>query len=65
MATYDMLRYYTFANCWHMNESQSMALWETYSEKGKEIAIESTIEDYGNSINIQTMPGSLSAGKVE
>lgn len=38
-------------NCWHLNEDESYAMWKTYSNLGKGIAIQSTIENLWDSFN--------------
>lgn len=38
------IRQWTKVNCWHINESESEAMWRIYSESGKAIAIQSTFE---------------------
>lgn len=51
----------TFANCWHMNEHESAAMWSVYSRLGEGIAIQSTYhrlrdsfisEDHDQRVNI-------------
>lgn len=37
-------KYFTYANCWHINATESAGMWEMYREAGKEIAIKSNIE---------------------
>ena len=34
----------TFANCWHMNDYESAAMWSVYSRSGEGIAIQSTYQ---------------------
>lgn len=34
----------TYANCWHMNEHESAAMWSVYSRSGEGIAIQSTYQ---------------------
>ena len=33
----------TYLNCWHLNERESMAMWELYSVEGQGIAIQSRV----------------------
>jgi hypothetical protein len=33
-----------FVNCWHLNENESSAMWDIYSEKDEGIAIQSTFK---------------------
>lgn len=35
---------HTFVNCWHMNESESAAMWQIYGGAGAPVAIRSTFE---------------------
>lgn len=35
---------HTFVNCWHINESESMAMWRIYGGAGAPVAIRSTFE---------------------
>ncbi len=48
---FNKIRYYTFINCWHLNEHESTAMWKLYSEINKGIAIQSTITKLKNSLN--------------
>jgi hypothetical protein len=40
----------TVVNCWHAGESESEAMWRLYSENGKAIAIETTLDGLKESI---------------
>lgn len=35
---------HTFVNCWHMNESESVAMWQIYGGAGAPVAIRSTFK---------------------
>ncbi len=37
-----MFRRFTVINCWHLNESESDAMWKLYLKSGKGVAIQST-----------------------
>jgi len=43
-------KYFTYANCWHINTTESAGMWEMYREAGKEIAIKSSIESIQDAI---------------
>lgn len=36
-------KYLTYANCWHINDHESAAMWELYRSVGKETAIRTTV----------------------
>jgi len=38
-----LFRRSTYLNCWHLNERESMAMWELYSIEGQGIAIQSKV----------------------
>ena len=42
---YDTLRYTTYANCWHQRNQETAAMWNLYQDKGKEVAIRTTVEN--------------------
>ena len=39
------LRRFTFLNCWHMQDTESVAMWEKYGGSSKGVAIQSTLEN--------------------
>ncbi len=39
----DNLRKHVFVSCWHLNESESAAMWKLYLKSGEGIAIQSTV----------------------
>jgi len=43
---YDALRYMTYASCWHQRNQETAAMWELYQDKGKEVAIKTTVRDF-------------------
>ncbi len=45
-----LIRKYVYINCWHINSIESDSMWKSYTEKGKGVAITSTIERLINSI---------------
>jgi hypothetical protein len=50
----DILRYTrkdSFINCWHMNDYESLAMWDIYTNNGEGIAIQSTYRSLCDSIN--------------
>jgi len=36
------MRYWTYVNCWHMNERESAAMWKLYAKTDEAVAIQST-----------------------
>ncbi len=40
----ERIRYWTFVNCWHMNQHESAAMWRLYSATNQAIAVKSTYE---------------------
>ena len=49
---YNFLRDFTFVNCWHQSETESMPMWKMYAEKG--IMIKSDLSSLKNSLGIET-----------
>ena len=47
----DNVRQFWFANCWHMNEFESAAMWNIYLDTKNGIAIQSTFEKLVNSFS--------------
>lgn len=43
---YDALRYMTFASCWHQREHETAAMWQLYQDRGKEVAVRTTVRDF-------------------
>ena len=39
------MRQWTFVNCWHMNEVESVAMWQLYAKSSEAVAIQSTYQD--------------------
>ena len=56
------LRYYLYANCWHLNEHESAAMWSLYLKSGEGVAIRSTFGRLRASI--EAAPQIVRAGKV-
>lgn len=54
---------YTFVNCWHMNTTESDAMWRLYSLQGQGIAIRSTFDRLERSLHME--PRQLFLGVVE
>lgn len=40
---YDALRATTYISCWHHRDEETAAMWELYNERGKEVAIKTTV----------------------
>ena len=43
-------RYLTYANCWHINQHESAAMWELYRTVGKETAIRTTVSQLKDAV---------------
>ena len=39
----ERMRHYVYISCWHMNENESMPMWEIYSGRG--VAVKSSLHD--------------------
>jgi len=52
---------YTFVNCWHMADAESLAMWGSYATKGQAVVAQSTFERLTRSI---TDERSVYAGTV-
>lgn len=48
---YNFLREFTFVNCWHQSETESMPMWKMYAEKG--IMIKSDLSSLKNSLGVE------------
>lgn len=40
---YDALRATTYISCWHYRKGETAAMWELYNDRGKEVAIKTTV----------------------
>lgn len=40
---YDALRATTYISCWHHRDEETAAMWEFYNDRGKEVAIKTTV----------------------
>ncbi|QOS13596.1 uncharacterized protein HfgLR_21920 (plasmid) [Haloferax gibbonsii] len=47
---YDALRNSTYVSCWHQRSGETAAMWQVYQNKGKEVAIRTTIGDFNAAI---------------
>jgi hypothetical protein len=43
-----------FANCWHINEEQSAAMWKLYLSTSEGVAVQSTVQRLSDSLNKTT-----------
>lgn len=50
------LRKYVYINCWHINDSESAALWKLYLQSHEGVAIKSTREKLSESISKFSFP---------
>jgi len=39
----------TFVNCWHLNQSESVAMWKLYVKDNKGVAIQTTVKNFKSS----------------
>jgi len=44
--THDHLRKHMFISCWHVNDTESLAMWQLYSQKGSGIAVKTALADF-------------------
>lgn len=49
-AFYEALRYSTYISCWHKAGEETAAMWQIYQEKGKEVAVRTTVESFHEAI---------------
>lgn len=63
LKTLAMMRKQNFANCWHMNETESMAMWKLYLKSDEGIAIKSTANRLRESLS--EAPEPLNIGTVD
>jgi len=47
---YKFIRNYIYINCWHLNETESLAMWTQYAKEKKGIALQTTIKKLKKSI---------------
>lgn len=40
---YDALRATTYVSCWHYRDEETASMWELYNDRGKEVAIKTTV----------------------
>lgn len=48
----DRFRSRSYMNCWHMNESESMAMWKSYIDSGDGVLIKSTYSKLKSAIDV-------------
>lgn len=53
----NFVRNWTYINCWHMNESESAAMWDLYSDSKDSIAIETTYKNLTMNLPSNTFIG--------
>jgi hypothetical protein len=49
-AFYEALRYSTYISCWHEAGEETAAMWQIYQEKGKEVAVKTTVSSFHEAI---------------
>lgn len=60
---YNSFRYFTFINCWHMNENESGAMWDLYLKTNEGIAIQSHFENFTSAL--ENSEEAVHVGEVE
>jgi len=53
-----------FINCWHMNNEESLAMWELYSDMNKGIAIQSTFKNLRECLSTSEYADDIAIGIV-
>lgn len=59
---YDALRQTTYVSCWHQRSGESASMWQVYQNKGKEVAIKTTVSGLDQAISSDY---EISSGLVE
>lgn len=59
---YDALRQTTYVSCWHQRAGESASMWQVYQDKGKEVAIKTTVSRLDRAI---TTDQEITRGLVE
>ena len=54
-----MLRDLTYANCWHKNDSESMAMWDLYASRGQGICVSTRYADLANALSEDVYLGAV------
>ena len=49
----------TYINCWHMNDNESMAMWNIYSQRNHGICIQTTLLTLKDALPAQVMMGAV------
>lgn len=53
----DYLLKNTFISCWHKNFDENMVMWEVYGKDNNAVAIQTTVKNIKNSIDITNLTG--------
>lgn len=53
----EKIRFWTFVNCWHMNEHESAAMWRMYTATNQAIAIRSTYKKLCDALPTEAFVG--------
>lgn len=48
---YDALRQSTYVSCWHQRAGESASMWQVYQNKGKEVAIRTTVSRFDEAVS--------------
>lgn len=46
----DSLRETTYVSCWHQRDTETASMWELYKDKGKEVAIKTTVGEFVSAV---------------
>lgn len=58
---YDALRHMTYVSCWHQRNQETAAMWQLYQDKGKEVAIKTSVRGLSDALPNRT---NLTTGSV-
>lgn len=51
-SVFDSLRETTFVSCWHQREGETAAMWELYNDRGKEVAIKTSVRNFREAVDL-------------
>lgn len=50
-------RYWVFVNCWHMNATESAAMWKLYAKSNEAVAVKSSFSRLSNALDDKVIVG--------
>lgn len=59
------LRRFTYLNCWHMKEEESVAMWEKYGGSDRAVAVRSTVYDFRRALTADNEDYDIYFAEVE